>query len=376
MAFELVIVIATAERSELLGRTLDSLARCRLPPSHCRTLVVENGEPCGAADVVRDCDPVLMAHYLYEPLANKSQALNRALAELDDCLIVFADDDVRFDEQTICRYDEAARAAGAGAQPGYFFGGPTGCDYDAEPPAWLKEFLPNSARGWKLDGGQQTVAKPSFLGFNWAAFAHDLKDAGGFNPLKGPGSPSNSVGQETDMQRRLLDRGLRGLYIPDAKVWHHVPAARCSDEWASQRAYRSGVCIGLNGLLDDEFLGSFPLVRQFASSAKRLVFTRHHSPARARFIIQQLRNWSAGYRTGCRERANAKRLELNRVNPLMQLRATGLKNTSTDFADGGDFSAGKQEPPMNADERRSERFYEETRKPGKCGEKNPGFPVS
>lgn len=297
MTSNLVIVIATAGRTGLLKRTLDSLAGCRLPQSHRQTIVVENGEPCGAADIVRNGAPVLKLRYLYEPVANKSQALNRALAELDDCLILFNDDDARFEEQTICRYHEAAQAAGSGC----FFGGPVGCDYDAEPPAWLKEFLPNSALGWQLTNEQQIVERPIFLGVNWAAFARDLKNAGRFDPRKGPGSPTNSVGQETDMQKRLLERGLRGLYVPDAKVWHHVPASRCSIEWAQQRAYRSGVCIGLNGVLDDQFLGNYPLVRQVAGSAWRLCFTRNYSFVRARYIVKQLMSWAAGYRSGCRE---------------------------------------------------------------------------
>ena len=50
------ILIATADRSELLARTLSSLAACAIPPSLVSTLVVENGPPSGAEQMMRQAD--------------------------------------------------------------------------------------------------------------------------------------------------------------------------------------------------------------------------------------------------------------------------------------------------------------------------------
>jgi GT2 family glycosyltransferase len=47
------------------------------------------------------------------------------------------------------------------------------------------------------------------------------------------------------MQRRLHSHDVPGIYVPDAKVWHYVPAARCSPEWALSRTYQHGLAVGV-----------------------------------------------------------------------------------------------------------------------------------
>ena len=93
------------------------------------------------------------------------------------------------------------------------------------------------------------ITSPVFLGANWAAFASDLKEVGGFDPWFGPGSATGSTGQEQAMQRRLLGAGLHGRYVPHAEVWHWNPKDRCSPRWALHRAYRNGVKYGLQARL-------------------------------------------------------------------------------------------------------------------------------
>ena len=58
------------------------------------------------------------------------------------------------------------------------------------------------------------------MGFNWAAFSEDLKKLNGFSVEHGPGSKTKALGQETEMEGRLMDRGISGYYVPSAMVWH------------------------------------------------------------------------------------------------------------------------------------------------------------
>ena len=62
----------------------------------------------------------LQARYQFHPEANKSGALNAALHELQDGLVVFLDDDVRVGEGFLRAY----AAAASGVTHGVFFGGP------------------------------------------------------------------------------------------------------------------------------------------------------------------------------------------------------------------------------------------------------------
>ena len=293
---DMVVVIATAGRPVLLGRTLDSLASCRLPAGYRETIVVENGPKCGAEDIVRHAKPVLRARYMYEPQGNKSQALNRVLRDLGDAFIFFTDDDTRIESEALACYWEAARQMGTGL----FYGGPIGVDYEREPVEWLKTYLPNSARGWKLGQSTRRVRTAKFLGFNWAAFAADLRATDGFDYRKGPGSPTNSVGQETDMQQRLLKAGMCGIYLPGAFVWHYVPESRCTSEWTLERSFRNGVCGGINAT---RIQGSF--IRSRGRDLLKLVHhagwfltTRFARRPDIRFRGDYMKRWIEGYRHG------------------------------------------------------------------------------
>lgn len=240
-------VIATHGRGELLERTLASLAAATLPERYAGTLVVENGPPAGARDVVAAAPAALRATYLHVERANKSAALNAALATIDDdVLLVFTDDDVRVEEGVLLAYARASE----GLRGGVYFGGPVEAEHEVPPPPHHLLLLPPSARGWPL-AHERPVTGHRFVGFNWAAFAGDLKRAGGFDPRFGPGSSTGSTGQESNMQDRLFAMGVKPQYLPQARVWHWVPKERCSPNWILQRGYRYGVQCGLEGYAHD-----------------------------------------------------------------------------------------------------------------------------
>ena len=46
------------------------------------------------------------------------------------------------------------------------------------------------------------------------------------------------------MQNKLLRAGKRGRFVRAARVWHWVPAERCSQEWMFKRAYKNGLSCG------------------------------------------------------------------------------------------------------------------------------------
>ena len=69
------ILIATADRSELLARTLSSLAACAIPPSLVSTLVVENGPPSGAEQMMRQAQQTVL-------LADSGKFGQQALVQL------------------------------------------------------------------------------------------------------------------------------------------------------------------------------------------------------------------------------------------------------------------------------------------------------
>ncbi len=237
---KIYIVIATHGRTTLLDRTLSSLKECSMPDRLDRVVVVENGAKCSAEDVVCAYSKFLPLQYLYHPVANKSCALNFAIEHIDDGLILFFDDDVRFVPETIMAYDQGSSTS----LPGSFWGGPVGVDYEAPPSKWLQKHLPRSATGWALPESERH--RPDwFLGANWAAMASDLRNAGGFDVGFGPGDVTVARGQETNMQRRLRDMGIVPRYLSSALVYHYVPKERSSFEWLLDRRRQEGRGYGL-----------------------------------------------------------------------------------------------------------------------------------
>src|SRR5690606_15592913 len=129
------------------------------------------------------------------------------LATIGEGLVVFFDDDVRLDPAVLAHYATAAE----GLDGGVFFGGSFGVDYEKPPPQWLLPLLPFSARGMDLKSKDRLW---EYLGFNWAAFATDIRGLGGFDPNFGPGSPTGATGQETTMQHQMDEAGMRRIDLP------------------------------------------------------------------------------------------------------------------------------------------------------------------
>ena len=286
-----VVIPTSRAEPDLLRRTLRSLSDCILPESFAGVLVIENGRRSGAASVAAEFAEPLRCRYLYSEPANKSAALNLVLDLVEDELLLFLDDDVRVSAELLMLYADAAREAPYRA----FFGGPVQIDYEAPPPPWVYEALPASARGWTGEGGDDRF----FMGCNWAAFARDIRAAGGFNSLFGPGSQVGAVGQETDMQRRLLASGPRPYLVRGAVVWHWVPASRCTPEWALDRAFQHGKSMGLN-ISSSRRLFGLPetIVRLIIRQSLREVAAACSFSKTRRFMALRWRRFTAGAISG------------------------------------------------------------------------------
>jgi GT2 family glycosyltransferase len=249
MANALWVLIASAGRDSLLKRTLSSLAAAAKPATYRGTLVIENGRPFGAEQIVRSFAPECRFHHAYVAEANKSHALNCGLARLDDSLVFMTDDDVRLEARVLLAYDQAARRRERGA----FYGGPVLIDAEhGLPPPWMRRFYSLTvAQPWSLaHQSHGALENQTFMGTNWAAFARDLLDAGGFDTRLGPGGTSGACGQETEAQRRLLARGVRAEYVPEAIAWHYLHREFLTPAWVLRRTYRHALEWGLRRTRD------------------------------------------------------------------------------------------------------------------------------
>ncbi len=260
-AVPLVVIIPTHGENSEIGDTLESLSLCLRPAGFLKTIVVENGPVCYSEAVVRglaSANPHLAIEYQHVPLANKSNAQNKALATLrQNCLILFTDDDVRFDENLLVVVAGAAR----GIHTGIVFGGPVRINASGKLPRHLRAAMPSSMTGFSADRKRT----PSyFLGANYAAFSDDVKRLGGFDPRFGPGSKLMASGDESMMMRAMRNSGFEFRYLPDAIVWHSVDYSMITDEVMVDRRYRGGLERGIRLYLQSSDEAG-PATRHFIS---------------------------------------------------------------------------------------------------------------
>lgn len=239
-------VICTYGWRGLLERTLRNVAEARRPEGFERLWIIENGSDAGARKLCADLGNMLPLEYVHLPDQGKSRALQFALDKLGTGLVVFLDDDIRINSELFEAYARAALTHGASA----FFGGPVFPDYEQEPPAWLVPDLPPSAKGWQATDPAAPITRSCFLGANYGAFVERLQAVGGFKAHLGVGSEGNPVGEEFEIQDRLLAAGCLAVYLPDVQVWHWVPRERCSPRWTHQRHYRIWLTNGLTETKD------------------------------------------------------------------------------------------------------------------------------
>jgi glycosyltransferase involved in cell wall biosynthesis len=235
----LLIVIPTYKRCDLLDRTLQSLAECRLPPNLVKVIVAENGIKSGADLVVKKYADQLPLAYQFTEKPNKSNALNEILRSTSNEFIVFFDDDVRIHPDTLLNYSKEV----GDRTNGFFLCGRVRVDYEDKPPDWLFGYFPPSVKGWHFHDEKCKMEVPDGLGANWGAFAIDMKETGGFDERKGPGL--ESIGEDTNMMERLLKRNIDAYYLPNCEVWHFVTKSRCSPEWLLSRTLQKHVYMGL-----------------------------------------------------------------------------------------------------------------------------------
>ncbi|MCP3696473.1 MAG: glycosyltransferase family 2 protein, partial [Planctomycetaceae bacterium] len=96
MSVPISILFATAQRPQLVKRTLTSLLSVEQPSHFQGIWVVENGTRTGVENIVEELASSLPVHYLFSPEPSKPAAMNLGFSHLPDSLVYLTDDDVRF----------------------------------------------------------------------------------------------------------------------------------------------------------------------------------------------------------------------------------------------------------------------------------------
>jgi glucosyl-dolichyl phosphate glucuronosyltransferase len=237
------LIIPTHNRVSLLERAVRSAIALDDLPSETEIIVVDNASTDGTARLfqqLRATAPGRLRYVREERLGLHHARHTGAKAARGD-LLVFTDDDATFHPALLQAYARAFADHPEMAAAG----GPVRPAWEVHPPRWLLDFIGEAREFTPLSimaPWNEFRLDPDgwFYGVNLAIRRKHLFDLGGFNP--------ESFGDvwlgdgETGLNRKLWGRGLLVGYVPDALVYHHIPAARLTVDYLRSRETKEGAC--------------------------------------------------------------------------------------------------------------------------------------
>jgi glycosyltransferase involved in cell wall biosynthesis len=245
---DVTVVIATRGRPASLARCLDSVLADRYPRR--RVVVVDNAPPDDQTEALvrsRDADEVL---YTREDRPGLAAAHNHGLRFVDSPIVAFTDDDVVVDRWWLTSLAAAfCRNQGAAAVTGFI------APYELETPTQLllerHGAFGKGALRRVYDLYENRPADSLFpftagqlgSGANMAFRTDALRDAGGFDPSLGTGTPAKG-GDDLAALFSMVAAGHQVVYEPGAMVRH-----RHHQEPAALARQSFGYGVGLGAFL-------------------------------------------------------------------------------------------------------------------------------
>ncbi len=216
------LAICTYNRANLLRHALESLVQCHAPTTGWKLLVVDNNSTDATAEVVDSFRGQLPVARCFEPAQGLSAARNCALSACTTDVLLFTDDDLRFDRDWLLRYEEAFLDQ---PQAGWF-GGRVRPLWDQGRPSWLKDenlaLISGLLVHYDLGAGSRSFepSDPSPFGASFALRRSVFEQYGGFRLDLGVKGNVPARGEEAEYFDRLRAAKVPGWYVGESSAWH------------------------------------------------------------------------------------------------------------------------------------------------------------
>jgi glycosyltransferase involved in cell wall biosynthesis len=216
------LALCTYNRSALLAQALESLAACHRPAVDWELLLIDNNSSDDTAAVAQSFAARLPLRYIFERTQGLSHARNRALRDCRGEVLLFTDDDVRFDTGWLLAY-QGAFAAELEAS---WFGGRIRPLWPHGSPPWLRDEGMALIAGLMVRydlGGESRRYQPSDpapFGASFALRRSAFERAGLFRPDLGVTAQTPGRGEEAEYLGRLRQAGVPGYYVGNSSAWH------------------------------------------------------------------------------------------------------------------------------------------------------------
>lgn len=232
-------IICTHNRAGYLGAAIDSVLGQTY--AACEIIVVDNASTDNTRAVVDLRLPHPKLTYVYEGVLGLSAARNRGAAIAQGDILAYLDDDAEASPQWLAAlaaaFEQQPQAAIAGGQVSLLW------PQLVPPPRWLSPTLAESLGAYDLGPSLQLITTPGQTprGLNYAVRKDFLNSVGGFDRQLGRVGKNLLSNEELHLTQQALTSGFEVLFVPEARVAHHVAPERLRPGWFLRRSWWQGI---------------------------------------------------------------------------------------------------------------------------------------
>ena len=238
----LSLIIATYNRSASLIQTLQSVVEQNAPRNEWECVVVNNNSTDDTAERFAEFAasyPGFNLRMVFEPNQGLSFARNRGIRDSEGEYIAIIDDDERIAKSFISAYislfDTEPEAVAAG--------GPIVAEYPDGRPQWMSHYTERMIANAMFWGHKVREFPAGHIpgGGNMAIRRSAIKRYGVFDTSLGRVGKSLVGGEESDFFERLRIANVKYFYVPDAVMYHIIPAEKLTMDYFVKLSYNVGV---------------------------------------------------------------------------------------------------------------------------------------
>lgn len=237
----LSVVICSYNRGKYLPMVLDSLKVQDYSTQSHEIILINNNSTDNTDEIIRNyqqANPTFPLVYEIEYNQGISYARNKGVETAKGDIIVFIDDDETVEPDfltSVNNFFTQYKNAGISS-------GPVIPVYETEKPEWLSHFTMRLITG-AYDKGKsiKLLKNKDYPGTGHACFRKSLFiKYGAFNTTLGRKGNSLMGAEDKDFFLRLMNGGEKCYYLPSAKIYHHIPESKLTDDFFRRLTYSIG----------------------------------------------------------------------------------------------------------------------------------------
>ncbi len=244
---DVTVAICTWNRAAFLDRTLASFHRLCIPEGiEWELIVVDNNCTDTTPNVVQRHREFLPIYCVSEKQQGHSASRNAAVEAARGELLIWTDDDVLVDSNWLSAYWDAFQYQSEIS----FWGGVIRPDFESPPPSWVESNWEICSRLFAIRESKAMLEPMTAthlpFGANFA-IRTPIQRQQLYDVEFGRSGQSMRGFDEIDVLRRLMEKGHRGGWCPEAELQHCIPRERVSLDYVKRYFQGQGETLAYRG---------------------------------------------------------------------------------------------------------------------------------